>query len=44
MNVGEDDVPLIQSFVDGMLDFLYRGPARLEELTDRLERRREARG
>jgi hypothetical protein len=41
LDVEEADVPLIVGFVDGMLDFLYRGPARLRELADRLERRRE---
>jgi hypothetical protein len=44
LDVGEADVPLIGGFVDGMLDFLYRGPARLKELADRLERRQEAGG
>lgn len=42
-DVGEADVPLVAGFVDRMLDYLYRGPARLEELTERLERQQEKR-
>jgi hypothetical protein len=38
----EDDVPLIRSFIEAILGFLYWGPARLARGTAELQRRRDA--
>jgi hypothetical protein len=36
------DIPLIRSFVDGILEFLYWGPERLARGTAELQRRRDS--
>lgn len=40
LEVRDADVPLIRRFVEGMLDFLYWGPASLARLTEDLEARK----
>lgn len=41
MNVKDGDVPLIRRFVEGLLDYLYWGPASLDELTQSFELRKK---
>ena len=41
MEVGEQDVPLIRKFVEGLLDFLYWGPANLTRVTAEFQTRKE---